>query len=90
MPNNWYHDAKGRSVSYEKEKDDGIYTVVRSTFVESYHYHGSSFEYTWDLVLRAKNGEELQKRVDTTSRYENLNGKTVELGRFGFDVVKGV
>lgn len=55
-----------------------LYTVVNATHIYTYHYHGSWFEYTWDLILMDQNGNQINKQLDTWDEYQRLTGSVIE------------
>jgi len=63
------------SVPTKKEKE--VYEVLDSKFIDSHHYHGSWFEYTWELTLKDSNGDIVTKTLDTWREYAFLNGSTI-------------
>ncbi|WP_333728489.1 hypothetical protein [Bacillus paranthracis] len=71
-------------------KEGIIYKVLSSTFVKSYHYHGSMFEYTWRFNLLDDNGEVIESVVaNTRDDYKNLENEHIRLKKpyFMFDSV---
>lgn len=56
------------------------YRVLEATLVDSYHYHGSMFEYTWDLKLEDADGNITQQNLDTWRDYtpEQIVNKAIE------------
>lgn len=59
-----------------------IYKVLSATFVNSYHYHGSMFDYTWKLTLTDENGEVIECVEDTLSDYDDLEGKYIRIKKY--------
>lgn len=74
-------------------KRNKVYTVAKATQVDVYHYHGSWFEYTWDLTLVDEEGMEVKGKYDTWTGFKNLEGKQIKLSNMEaliFDVVPPV
>lgn len=55
-----------------------LYIVISATHIDTYHYHGSWFEYTWDLILMDSKGNRINKQLDTWNEYHKLSGSTIE------------
>jgi hypothetical protein len=61
------------------------YTVLSAEHIDTWHYHGSWFEYLWKLKLEDEEGNIKERKIDThTSFYykggaDYLVGKTIEV-----------
>jgi hypothetical protein len=72
-------------VNFKKTKE--VFEVIEGNFVDSYHYHGSWFEYTWDLILKNTYGKIINKKLDTWRSYGELKGKRIEFDGTIFKVI---
>lgn len=87
MPNIWFHESSNNWHSMNKERKE-YYTVVSAERINVYHYHGSWFEYTWNLLLKSENGEDVRGEFDTWYNYQSLNGKMIEYDGNIFKVIE--
>ncbi len=84
-----YSDGKYPRPGVVTKKTLETYKVLESEFIDSYHYHGSWFEYTWKLKLIDSNGNIVEKTLDTWREYprlETLNGRTIVYNGNTFEV----
>ncbi|MED3976132.1 hypothetical protein P4639_22300 [Priestia megaterium] len=64
------------------------YRVTEAKFIDSYHYHGSWFEYDWEMTLELV-GVKIQRTYSTWTEYKSLVGKVIEVDEQGlFKVVE--
>lgn len=70
------------------KKTKEIYTVVSAAHIDTYHYHGSWFEYTWEMILTDLNGNRIIKKLDTWDTYHKLSGKVIEYDGSVFRVIE--
>lgn len=73
-----YTTRRYSSMAIPTNKEEKVYEVLDSKFIDSHYYHGSWFEYTWELTLKDKDGKIVTKRLDTWSDYQSLNGSTIK------------
>lgn len=79
MPNIWYHHPKHSDVRYfEENKVKERYRVKESKFINSYHYHGSWFEYTWELNVENEHVKATTLKLCTWNSYKDLANKEIE------------
>lgn len=84
-----YSDGRYPSSSVVTKKTLETYKVLESELIDSYHYHGSWFEYTWKLKLLDSNGDIVEKELDTWRGYpklKNLNGKVITYNGITFEI----
>jgi hypothetical protein len=73
-----YQNRKNSSVLIIEEKIKEHYRVIKGRLIDSYHYHGSWFEYTWELTLENSKGEIKERKLDTWDDYDSLSAATIE------------
>lgn len=73
--------------TYISESKKEQYTVIKARHIDTYHYHGSWFEYTWDLDLIDSDGKLVNKQLDTWGEHKSLVGKTIDYDGNVFKVV---
>lgn len=85
-----YSTPKVAPSNPEKPKVKKKYKVLEANIADVYHYHGSWFEYTWDLTLQDENSQVIKEKLDTWYEYkpEQLVNQTIEYDGTTFDVVK--
>ena len=69
-------------------KENGIYRVIEANRVNVYHYHGSWYEYEWQMVVEDEKGKRVAGCFSTSTSYDQLRGKNVRQGMFYFNVVE--
>lgn len=72
-----YSDGRYPSPGIVTKKVMETYKVLEAEFHDSYHYHGSCFEYTWKLKLEDSNGNVVERKLDTWRDYNDLEGKVI-------------
>ncbi|GAA4879571.1 hypothetical protein GCM10023310_69690 [Paenibacillus vulneris] len=63
------------------------YEVISGRQIDVYHYHGSWFEYTWELTLRDNEGIIVKKDLDTWNNYNSLDGEKIEYDGYIFKAI---
>ena len=84
--NGAYSNRKS-SATFVEEKIKEELLVFDGKFLTSYHYHGSWFEYTWELILIDSEGNFTSRKLDTWKDYKSLNGETIMFNGDVFEVV---
>jgi hypothetical protein len=59
------------------EEETLMYKIISANFLDSWHYHGSWFEYKYNLRL-LKDGIEEQKVLWSYDYYRDFDGETLE------------
>lgn len=83
-----YRSLKASNYRGVSKREKEQYHVIRGSFIDSHHYHGSWFEYTWLLELECDNGEITTKKLDTWEYFSELNGQKIEYDGTVFTVIK--
>lgn len=67
------------------------FKVCGAEFIDSYHYHGSWFEYTWKLQLEDKVGTVFVREMDTWVSYKpnELIGNMITYNQTVFELMRG-
>lgn len=60
-----------------EKKSIEVYTVLSAKHIDTYHFHGSLFEYTWELKLLDQFGNTDTRKMDTWVDYRQLAGKKI-------------
>jgi hypothetical protein len=82
-----YNGKNNSSTNVIEKKVKEQYQVLEAKFINSYHYHGSMFEYTWEMTLLNNKGETINRKFDTWRDYETLDGTTIEYNGNTFSVI---
>jgi hypothetical protein len=85
--NGAYSNRKYSSTNIIEEKMKEELQVLEGKFLDSYHYHGSRFEYTWELTLIDSEGKITIRKLDTWREYKSLSGETIMFNGDVFEVV---
>lgn len=89
MPNTWYHNDSSDKIMYSKEHKIKKYKVLSSEHLDTYHYHGSWFEYDWEIeAINLETNEKETLKICTWRPYSELNGKIIEYDGQRFTVVE--
>lgn len=83
-----YSDKKYSSPYIPEEKTQKIYTVMSAKHIDTYHYHGSWFEYAWELSLVDSQGNKVKSTMDTWDEHKQLTGKQIEYDGNVFRLLK--
>lgn len=63
------------------------FKVIDAKRIDVHHYHGSWFEYTWDLTLKDCLGKIVTKKLDTYKSYTTLDGKYIDYDGDVFEAI---
>lgn len=90
MPNTFYHSGES-TPNIEKLLNKVKYLVKNAKRMDVYHYHGSWFEYTWEIEAEnLEDGSVFKGKLETSTDYKSLIGKIISHSDGYFKVIEEV
>lgn len=90
MPNTWYHSG-GSTPNIDQLLNKVKYLVKHAERTDVYHYHGSWFEYTWEIEAEnLEDGSSFKGKLETSTDYKGLLGKVISHSDGYFKVIEEV